>query len=231
MTREELKNICDLHVKWLNDEPDGKRADLCDANLRGANLCDADLRGANLCDANLRDANLRGADLRGANLRDAKLRGANLRDANLCDANLRGANLCDANLRDANLRGANLCDADLRGANNVPFIPMSCPESGSYIAFKKASGLIVVLKILDDALRSSATGRKCRASKAEVLKIENLDGSPSDVDKVASSYDQSFIYRPGEIVSVDDFDTNRWNECAPGIHHFINRQDAVDYNF
>ena len=107
---------------------------------------------------------------------------------------------------------------------------MSCPESGSYIGFKKASGLIVVLRILEDALRSSATGRKCRASKAEVLKIENLDGSPSYVDEVRSSYDRSFIYRPGEVVSVDNFDTNRWHECAPGIHHFINRQEAVDYN-
>lgn len=139
------------------------------------------------------------------------------------------ANLCDADLCDANLCCANLCGANLRGAKNVPFIPMVCPESGSYIAYKKASGVIVVLRILEDALRSSATGRKCRASKAEVLKIENLDGSPSDVDKVASSYDRSFIYRPGEIVSVDDFDTNRWNECAPGIHHFINRQEAVNY--
>ena len=135
-----------------------------------------------------------------------------------------------ADLRDADLRGADLRDANLRGATNVPFIPMACPEVGSYIAYKKASGVIVVLRILEDALRSSATGRKCRASKAEVLKIENLDGSPSDVDEVASSYDQNFIYRPGEVVSVDDFDTNRWKECASGIHHFINRQEAVDYN-
>lgn len=27
--------------------------------------------------------------------------------------------------------------------------------------------------------------------------------------------DRSFIYRVGETVSVDDFDNNRWNECAP----------------
>ena len=25
------------------------------------------------------------------------------------------------------------------------------------------------------------------------------------------------------------FDTNRWNECAPGIHFFITRQEAVNY--
>jgi uncharacterized protein YjbI with pentapeptide repeats len=181
-------------VKWLNDKPDGKRA-----NLRGANL--------------------RGADLRGADLYDADLRDADLYDAYLCDADLRGADL----------RGANLRGADLRDAKNVPFIPMTCPESGSYIAYKKASGVIVVLRILEDALRSSATGRKCRASKAEVLRIEDLDGSCLTVDSVNSSYDPNFIYRPGEIVSVDNFDTNRWNECAPGIHHFINRQEAVDY--
>ena len=141
--------------------------------------------------------------------------------------------LGDCNGVRANLCGANLCGADLRGAKNVPFIPMVCPETGSYIAYKKASGFIVVLNILPDALRSSATGRKCRASKAEVVRIENLDGSPvsSDIEFVVSNYDHDFIYRPGEIVEVPDFDTDRWNECAPGIHHFINRQEAVDYNF
>ena len=61
MTREELENICELHVKWMNDEPDGKRADLRGADLRGAKLCRADL-----WNADLRDADLRGADLRGA---------------------------------------------------------------------------------------------------------------------------------------------------------------------
>ena len=220
MTREELKNICELHVKWLNDEPDGKQANLCNADLYGSDLSGADLSGANLSGANLCNADMRGANLSGANLCNA----------DLCGADLRGSDLSGADMRGAYLSGANLCNADLCGAINIPFIPMSCPESGSYIGFKKASGLIVVLRILEDALRSSATGRKCRASKAEVLKIENLDGSPSDVDEVRSSYDRSFIYRPGEVVSVDNFDTNRWRECAPGIHHFINRQEAVDYN-
>ncbi|CAI1783266.1 pentapeptide repeat-containing protein [Serratia entomophila] len=124
MNTTELKEILSLHKVWVTSlRESGSRANLCDANLRGANLCDADLRdanlrGANLCDANLRDANLCGADLRGADLRDANLRGANLRGANLCDAdlrdaNLRGANLCGADLRGANLRGANLRDANL----------------------------------------------------------------------------------------------------------------------
>ncbi len=73
MTKEELKEILDSHKKWLNNEPDGKKADLRFADLRGANLRDADLRFADLRYADLRDADLRDADLRGANLRDADL--------------------------------------------------------------------------------------------------------------------------------------------------------------
>lgn len=42
--------------------------------------------------------------------------------------------------------------------------------------------------------------------------------------------DRSFIYRVGETVSVDDFDNNRWNECAPGIHFFVTRDEAVKYS-
>ena len=50
-----------------------------------------------------------------------------------------------------------------------------------------------------------------------------------DSDVLASDYDNSFIYKIGEIVSVDDFYEDRWNECSTGIHFFINRQEAVDY--
>ncbi|ECH7219173.1 pentapeptide repeat-containing protein [Salmonella enterica] len=123
MNSADLSKILEEHKVWITSmRESGSRANLCDANLRGANLCDANLcdanlRGANLCDANLCGANLCGANLRGANLCGANLCDANLRGANLRDANLCGANLCDANLRGANLRDANLCDANLCGAN------------------------------------------------------------------------------------------------------------------
>ena len=76
----DLKQILELHKKWLNDEDGGK----C-ANLIGADLSGADLRGANLSGADLWDANLSGADLRGADLSGADLRGADLRGADLWD--------------------------------------------------------------------------------------------------------------------------------------------------
>lgn len=127
--------------------------------------------------------------------------------------------------------------ADLRGAKNIEksywnvytsFYHLQCPESGSYVGFKKARGLIVELEIPADALRSSATSRKCRASKAKVLSITDKDRNPAG-ESVESNWDSSFVYTVGEIVEVKDFDTDRWNECAPGIHHFITRDEAVKY--
>ena len=201
-------------------------ADLRDANLCGANLCDADLR-----DANLRDANLCGANLRDANLRSANLSGANLRDADLRCANLCGANLYGADLRGADLRGANLYGADLRGANlrDAKGCYLSCPTEGSFIGWKKASGHIVKLRIPEDARRSSATGHKCRCDKAYVMEIQNMDGTKATEDTVRSDHDKDFVYTVGATVEVPDFDDNRWSECAPGIHFFIDRRAAVEY--
>ncbi len=254
MDNEKLKEILERHRKWLNDEDGGERAnlygadlygadlrgaDLRGANLYGADLCGADLRGADLRGANLRGADLRGADLRGADLYGANLYGANLREANLCGANLRGANLYGANLREANLCGANLYGADLReaylrgadlyGAKNIPFIPLVCPEKGSFTAFKKCGSYIIELLIPQDAKRCSATTRKCRASYAKVVAITNMDGSQAEVDHVTNHAYEPIEYKIGEYVYPDSFDDDRWNECSHGIHFFINRQEAVEY--
>ncbi len=211
----ELKNILDLHEKWLNGIAGGIRAD-----LSGADLSMADFRGAYLSRADFRGADLSRADFRGADLSMAYFRGAYLSRADFRGADFRGADFY----------GADFYGADFHGAKNVPFIPMACPEIGSYTAFKKAENFIVVLEIPSDALRSSAATRKCRANKAKVLRIENIDGSiPENVTECVSNYDETFIYRIGEIVEVNDFDTDRWVECGPGIHHFMSRQEAVEY--
>ena len=162
---------------------------------------------------------------------DAIRRGANLRDANLRDADLRGANLCDADLRGANLRDADLRGADLRGANlrDAKGCYLSCPTEGSFIGWKKASGHIVKLRIPEDARRSSATGHKCRCDKAYVMEIQNMDGTKATEDTVRSDHDKDFVYTVGATVEVPDFDDNRWSECAPGIHFFIDRRAAVEY--
>ena len=109
---DNLPHILSEHRKWLNGDG-GVRADLRDADLRGAVLRGADLRGAVLRGADLLGAVLQGADLRDADLLGAVLRGAVLRDADLLGADLRGAVLRGAVLRGADLRGADLLGAVL----------------------------------------------------------------------------------------------------------------------
>lgn len=155
-----------------------------------------------------------------------------LSDADLSGAYLRGADLHGADLRYANLCGANLHEAILSNVKadhtTAMFFPQ-CPD-GEFVGYKKAGGKIVKLLIPEDAKRSSGTTLKCRCSKAKVLEIQELDGSPSEVKEVRSNYDKDFVYRLGETVCVEDFDNNRWNECTTGIHFFISRDAAVSYD-
>ena len=221
---KELKKVLELHKKWLNGEQGGIRADLSNTDLRNVDLRNVDLRGAVLSYANLRGADLSYANLRGTDLSYADLRRTNLRDTDLRRTNLSYANLNNADLRDIKYNSLSV------GLNPV------CPEEGSYIGYKKAKTkkedkeekVIVKLLITEDALRSSATTRKCRCSKAKVLSITSLDGIIL-YSEAYSNWDNTFIYRVGDIVEVKDFDTNRWDECSTGIHHFITRKEAVEY--
>ena len=158
--------------------------------------------------------------------------------ADLYDASLRYALLHDANMTGANLNCADLTNADLTGATHLELTiarTSILPDEGDIIGWKKAAAdygkpIIVKLLIPADAQRSNSTGRKCRASKARILDLQDLDGDSLPPDTTArSQHDRRFAYQKGETVHAEDFDTNRWNECAPGIHFFITRREAVEY--
>ena len=245
----ERANFRGVDLRGVNfREADLRGADFRNADFSGANFRVANLRGAFFKKVNFRGAVFIGADLRGADFRNADFSGANFRVANLRGAFFKKVNFRGADLRNADLRGAvfigaffkkvNFIRADLRGVdfrgvdfrNAFIYFPIACPESGSFTGYKSAGGYIVKLKILEDAKRSSATTRKCRCDKAEVIAIENSDGTVASVDSVKSNYDSSFVYRIGEVVCVDNFDNDRWNECTAGIHFFITRDEAVRYS-
>ena len=159
-------------------------------------------------------------------------------------ADLRGANLRGADLSEANLRAANLSGADLRVAKNLDsviyneqtsFFALQCPETGYFIAWKKAivagqgGSCIVELLVPSEAKRSSATTRKCRVSKAKVLSIKSIDGK-EDFEKAIAQYDNSFVYEVGQFVEPKNgFGEDRWVECDAGIHCFITRKEAELY--
>ena len=206
-----LEEILEKHEKWLNNKEGGEKANLSYADLTNANLRCANLIYADLTDTNLSCANLSYADLKYANLSYANLRGANLNGANLNGADLNGANL-----------------KDVKYNEYTSFFALQCPEEGSFVGYKKASGKIVKLLIMEDSKRSSATSRKCRCSKAKVLSITNIENT-EEYDKVTSDYYEEFIYKVGKIVEVKGFDDDRWEECSTGIHFFLTRDEAVRY--
>ena len=111
---------------------------------------------------------------------------------------------------------------------STKFYFLQCPQEGSFIGYKKANGYIVKLEICEDAMRSSATSRKCRCSKAKVLGISFMYGACQRMS-VVSDYDPEFVYTIGKTVKVKNFDKNRWNECAPGIHFFMTKDEAFYY--
>ena len=227
-TKKELTKILELHQKWLNNENDGRYADLRYADLRGANLTGANLTGADLTGADLRGANLTGANLTGANLTGANLTGADLRGANLTGADLRGTNLTGADLRNADLRYANLENISIN--ESTTGITNFCPD-GSFVAWKKLQGNVIAkLLIPEHAKRSNATTLKCRASEAQVLQILKKENDTwLEIGKGVSRHDSDFIYEVGKTVKVDNFDDDRWIECSTGIHFFIDRKVAEQY--
>lgn len=173
------------------------------------------------------EAYLEGIDLKYSDLKKANLEGINLKGINLENANLKGANLSNANLNCANLNGANL--ENIKYSIYTTFLSLQCPSEGSFIGWKRIDKYIIKLKIPEDSERSSSTNIICRCSKAEVLEIQNLNGSIADITEICSNHDKTFIYKVGEIVEVKGFDKNRWNKFSNGIHFFIDRNMAVVY--
>ena len=217
ITQEDLAK----HAAWLRGEPDG---------VRVVTVSRADLSYADLSHANLSYANLSGANLSRANLSGANLSGANLSHADLSRANLSHADLSYADLSHANLSRANLSGANLNRAKNIPdfvaAITSIVPE-GELIVYKKLiGGAIATLRVLKEAKRSNATGRKCRAEYAEVLAVQ--DGYGNAIESGGSRFDHDFIYRVGETVRPHEWCEDRWQECAGGIHFYLTRYEAVN---
>ena len=200
---------------------DLRRADLSGADLSWADLRRADLRGADLSWADLSGADLRGADLSGAALSWADLSGADLRRADLSGAALSGADLSGADLRGADLRRA-----DLSGGKNTSLTiarTRILPE-GEIIGWKKCkNNIIAKLSIPSAARRSHAFGRKCRAEYVDVIELFGGDVGET------SNHNQATEYRAGTRVTADSWDEDWTNECSHGIHFFITREEAEDY--
>lgn len=174
-----------------------------------------DLHGADFC----------GHNLRVRNFAHTNLRGADLRSADLTYASLYGADLTGVRVDTL----TNWHGADLRKAIGVPHIPMVCPSDGPFIGWKLASTdgpkpVLVKLLIPADARRVSGTTRSCRCDKALVLDIEGAE-------EAYSTNDSNLRYKAGEYVYPDKFTEDRWDNYGHGIYFFIDREEALNYEW
>lgn len=203
---------------------------ISNCNLKGCNFSASDLPFSKISDSFFIDCLFNSAyayksEWKSSNFRRCSFRNIYLKESTLDHINIFYSNLVNAKLADSNIKNIQYNYA-------TAFFALQCPEEGSFIGWKKAGDedkYLVKLLITEDSKRSSATTRKCRCSKAKVLSIEPIHDSP-EVEEIESEYDPEFIYKVGEYVEVNDFDENRWKECTTGIHFFLTKQEALDYN-
>lgn len=253
---DEVKAIIAQHRVWRESSAaEGCCADFSTLTLRDMDLSRVQLNDVTFIGTRFYNVNFNNSILCYANMREATFENCNFENANMCGIQLSGtilnnvsfdradlsiasfycADILSANFKDARIEGTIFQSAHVVSAENL-YIPMACPSNGGFIGWKKAlndNDMAVIVKLLipPDAKRSSGCTRKCRASKAEVIAIETLSGTNINQEKAHSWYNEDFEYKVGETLEIEDFDDNRYHQCAPGIHFFIDRQDAVDYIF
>jgi hypothetical protein len=137
-------------------------------------------------------------------------------------ANLQYANLQYANLQSANLQYANLQSANLQYAENAD-LPMAqtliVPDGDLRVWKQCRNNVLIHLLIPNDARRSCATGRKCRAEFADVLEVIGAEVG-------ISLHDGKTRYVKGERVTCDKWEENRFIECGGGLHFYLTRIEA-----
>lgn len=151
-----------------------------------------------------------------------------VREANFRWMNFRGAVFSGSNFHHTLFEYANT--EDITDNEDTKFFRMVCPETGPFIAWKCCTELRVVqLLVPADAKRVSATAETCRCNKAKVLSIKSIDETKS-YDWAQSTVDPDFYYEVGKWVEpANGFEENRWRDSSQGIHFFMERQQAVDY--
>ena len=217
----------------FDDRVDLKNTDFRAAIIRGGRFINVDLTNADFRGADLSGTSFDGCDLTNADFRGADLSGVSFycyynKDIERAIINL--PKICPEKGSFIGFKKAFTLETYaniLKPWNNLMDQYIVEPQN----QYTRMVPYIVELEIPEDAIRvSSSSSRKCRCSKAKVISITNLDGSPADVKTVYSSFDKEFAYTVGKTVSVDNFNINWWEVCASGIHFFITRQEAVDYN-
>lgn len=212
--------------------------EITECTIQGADLHGADFSGASMTLCNFEDCDLTGAIFDRADIHGTLFLNCPMHGCSFVDANMQETVFRDIDLSDSDISGADIFCAVLEGANleglktseSTKWYRMVPPEEGPFIAWKCCTELRVVqLLVPADARRVSATALTCRCDKAKVLSIKSIDETVK-YDWAQSTVDPDFYYEVGKWVEpANGFEPDRWKDSSRGIHFFMERQQAVDY--
>ncbi len=182
-------------------------AEVCDCDFTGSNLEEAYFVHADLDNSVFEDTNLKNADFDHAR----RAYWSNFRNADMTGASVENVNL-DLN--------------KLEGVKGL-YIPLYCPEEGSFTAWKKCrEGKVVKLLIPEHAERKGNSIYSLRASEAEVLEIYDKDGN--SVDEAVSIVDAEFKYLKGTTVYPKEVNPKFYGDTT-GIYFVLSRAETEIY--
>ncbi len=210
--RANFNNCCLWDNCW-------KEAVLAHSQMVNAQLCDGRFEGADLSSCNMFVA-----DIDYAHFENADLSYANMR----WTANSYWASFQGADMKHVILDGSPINDRAAEGAKNL-FIPMLCPEEGSFIGWKKCrDNRIMKIQITEGASRTGGNTDCVRASEVFVLEI--YDGDKTCSEAVCLS-DEKLIYHKGDVVrDTEEFDPSLLHD-GEGIHFFLSRVEAERFEY
>lgn len=263
ITQEKLNKMIEDHKSWLGLNRTG-RFDVSQKTLEDVVIRDCDLSQAlfsgcvfigccfinctlnNACcmrtifnDTVFNNCSMDNIDFLGAVISSCQFKDCGINRSNFSSSYIGSTEINDCDFTGCDFSETTFWNMYSDCQDMMPFVPLKCPETGSFIGYKKAlvdmnldgeyTWVIVKLRITEDAKRTSGFSRKCRCSKAEVLEITKPNGAP--VDRPAFSlYNHDFTYKVGDIITEETFCEYRYRECAKGIHFFITRKEAENYN-
>jgi hypothetical protein len=157
--------------------------------------------------------------------------GVNLSGAYLSGVNLSGADLSGVNLSGAYLSGAYLSGVKINDPEKIKKFYWILPEQGSFEAWKKlADNCIAKILIPAKAKRTcNLRNRKCRAEYVKTLAIWDAEGKNIN-EGTNGTHEKKIKYTVGKITKADKFDDSISEDCSHGIHFFLTKQEAIDWN-
>lgn len=94
--------------------------------------------------------------------------------------------------------------------------------------------VLVELQIASRTRRMQPRNHKCRAARAKVVAIYELESGKrtgKQFKRAVSAHDLSFHYRVGAVVEPkgERYNHKRIEECEAGIHFFLTEKEALEY--